>query len=426
MRFITYNSKNFREIEYMRYLPEDVKKEIDIVSRVIPFKTNNYVVDYVIDWENYKDDPIYILNFPNKEMLTKSQYNRLLKVLNDSGSNGAVNQVIYDIRMEMNPHPAQQMTNVPTLNGEELKGLQHKYKDIVLFFPSQGQTCHAHCTFCFRWPQFVKELDLKFSMREIEKVIAYIRQEESINEILFTGGDPMVMDPATLSKYIEALIDAKIPNLQNIRFGTKSLSYWPFTFIPRYNEEGQQMLDILKRISDSGLHLSIMAHFNHPNELETAVIQEAISNVRQTGAEIRTQAPVLNHINNNSNAWARMWKKQVQLGMIPYYMFIERETGPYEYFSVSLAEVYQMYQNAIRETGSFSKTVTGPVMSAAKGKVQIMGVVDNPLDGNKYFMMQYVRHRDYRKTFRPFFMEFDPEATWVDQLNEVPSFSIAG
>jgi KamA family protein len=424
MRFITYNAKNFREIEYMRYLPEEVKKEIDIVSRVIPFKTNNYVVDYVIDWENYKDDPIYILNFPNKEMLTKSQYQRLVKVLNDSGSNGAVNKVIYDIRMEMNPHPAQQMTNVPMLDGEELKGMQHKYKDIVLFFPSQGQTCHAHCTFCFRWPQFVKDLDLKFSMREIEKVIAYIRQEESINEILFTGGDPMVMDPATLSKYIEALIDAKIPNLQNIRFGTKSLSYWPFTFIPRYNEEGQQMLDILKRITDSGLHLSIMAHFNHPNELETAVIQEAIHNVRQTGAEIRTQAPVLNHINNDSDAWASMWKKQVQLGMVPYYMFIERETGPYEYFSIPLAEVYQMYQNAIRETGSFSKTVTGPVMSAAKGKVHIMGVVDNPVDGNKYFMMQYVRHRDYRKTFRPFFMEFDPNATWVDQLNEVPAYSI--
>lgn len=425
MRFITYNAKNFREIEYMRYLPEEVKNEIDIVSRVIPFKTNNYVVDYVIDWENYKDDPIYILNFPNKDMLTKSQYNRLVKVLNDSGSNGAVNKVIYDIRMEMNPHPAQQMTNVPILEGEELKGMQHKYKDIVLFFPSQGQTCHAHCTFCFRWPQFVKDLDLKFSMREIEKVIAYIRQEESINEILFTGGDPMVMDPATLSKYIEALIDAKIPNLQNIRFGTKSLSYWPFTFIPRYNEEGQQMLDILKRITDSGLHLSIMAHFNHPNELDTEVIQEAIQNVRQTGAEIRTQAPILNQINNDSNAWARMWKKQVQLGMIPYYMFIERETGPYEYFSIPLAEVYQMYQNAIRETGSFSKTVTGPVMSASKGKVQIMGIVDNPVDGNKYFMMQYVRHRDYRKTFRPFFMEFDPQATWVDQLNEVPAYSIA-
>ncbi|MBU2465598.1 MAG: lysine 2,3-aminomutase, partial [Bacteroidetes bacterium] len=60
MRFITYNTKNFRKIEYIRYLPEEVKREIDIVSRVIPFKTNNYVVDHLIDWENYLDDPIYI------------------------------------------------------------------------------------------------------------------------------------------------------------------------------------------------------------------------------------------------------------------------------------------------------------------------------------------------------------------------------
>jgi KamA family protein len=423
MRFITYNAKNFREIEYMRYIPESVKNEIDTVSRVIPFKTNNYVVDYLIDWENYKDDPIYILNFPNKQMLNPDQYARLSQALKNTNSNGALNKIIHDIRMEMNPHPAQQMTNVPLLNGEELRGLQHKYKDIVLFFPSQGQTCHAHCTFCFRWPQFVKDLDLKFSMREIEKVIAYIRQEECINEILFTGGDPMVMDPATLTKYIHALINAKIPNLQNIRFGTKSLSYWPFTFIPRYNEEAVEMLDTLKYISDSGLHLAIMAHFNHPNELETEVIQEAIHNLKKCGAEIRTQAPVLNHINNSSENWAQMWQRQVQLGMIPYYMFIERETGPYEYFSIPLADVYRMYQEAIRDTGSFAKTITGPVMSASKGKVQIMGIITNPLDGNDYFVMQYVRHRDYRKTFKPFLMEFDESATWVDQLQEVPALA---
>jgi KamA family protein len=420
MRFITYNAKNFREIEYMRYLPVEEKNEIDIVSMVIPFKTNNYVVDYLIDWENYKDDPVYILNFPNRNMLNEQQYKRLSNAVISGESTSTVNRIIYDIRMEMNPHPAQQMTNIPKLNGEELKGLQHKYRDVVLFFPSQGQTCHAHCTFCFRWPQFVKELDLKFSMREIEKVIAYIRTNEHINEILFTGGDPMVMDPATLKKYISELIRAKIPHLRNIRFGTKSLSYWPFAFIPKYNEEGQEMLDILKMISDSGLHLAIMAHFNHPNELKTEVLREAIHNLKKCGAEIRTQAPVLRHINDKSDDWAQMWKLQVSLGLIPYYMFIERETGPYEYFSLPIAEVYRIYQDAIRETGSFAKTVTGPVMSASKGKVHIMGIVKNPMDGNDYFMMQYVRHRDHSKTFKPFFMEFDREATWVDQLNVVP------
>jgi hypothetical protein len=58
-------------------------------------------------------------------------------------------------------------------------------------------------------------------------------------------------------------------------------------------------------------------------------------------------------------------------------------------------------------------------MSADMGKVQILGLLDNPADGKKYFMMQYVRHRDYRKTFSPFLMHYDPSATWVDQLNRV-------
>ncbi|ASB48078.1 KamA family radical SAM protein [Alkalitalea saponilacus] len=419
MRFITINARNYREVEYIRYLPEEVKREIDIVSSVIPFKTNNYVVDYLIDWENYENDPIYILNFPNKNMMKRHQYEKLKDAYDRNLPKAEIDKLIFNIRMDMNPHPAQQMTNVPNLNGEELKGVQHKYRDIVLFFPSQGQTCHAHCTFCFRWPQFVKDMDLKFSMREIEKVIDYIRINPDVNEILFTGGDPMVMDPATIRKYFEAIKAARPGNLKHIRFGTKSLSYWPFAFIPQLSEEGQEMLDLLKDIADSGFHLAFMAHFNHPNELDNEIVQEAIYNIRQAGAEIRTQAPILRHINDDSEVWSQMWKKQVGLGLIPYYMFIERETGPYNYFQIPLARVYELYRNAIRESGSFAKTITGPVMSASKGKAHIMGVMDNPVDGEKYFMMQYVRHRDYKQTYKPFFMEYDEKATWIDQLNEV-------
>jgi L-lysine 2,3-aminomutase len=424
MRFLTFNTKNFREIEYIKYLPEEVKHEIDIVSKVIPFKTNNYVVDYLIDWENYETDPIYILNFPNKNMLRPERYEQLKQAIETGSPQKELDDLIMKIRLEMNPHPAQQMTNVPVMGGEELKGVQHKYRDIVLFFPSQGQTCHAHCTFCFRWPQFVKELDMKFSMREIGKVMEYIRRNPDINEILFTGGDPLIMDPATISKYFDAILAERPSNLKNIRFGTKSLTYWPFAFLPQFSDEGQELLDLFKRITDNGFHLAFMAHFNHPNELDNEVVQEAIYNVRQTGAEIRTQAPILNNINKSSKVWARMWKKQISLGLIPYYMFIERETGPYNYFEIPLAEVYQIYQEAIRETGSFAKTVTGPVMSAAKGKAHIMGVVENPADGNKYFMMQYVRHRDYRETFRPFFLEYNEEATWLNQLKKVTADSL--
>jgi len=73
---------------------------------------------------------------------------------------------IYNIRMQLNPHPAEQITlNIPTIDGEKLMGLQHKYRETALFFPTQGQTCHSYCTFCFRWPQFINLDNQKFASK---------------------------------------------------------------------------------------------------------------------------------------------------------------------------------------------------------------------------------------------------------------------
>lgn len=419
MKLFSYNVKNFRQIEYMKMLPEEVKHEIEIVSRVLPFKANNYVVDYLIDWANYETDPCYILTFPNRHMLRREDYEAVKHAVDSGKPETEITRIANRIRMGLNPHPAQQQSNVPKLNGVPLPGVQHKYEDIVLFFPTQGQTCHANCTFCFRWPQFVKDLDLQFSMKEIDLVAEYIRQNETVHEILFTGGDPMIMSPRTIKKYIDTLIDADLPNLKTIRFGTKSLTWWPFIFLPQYNEEAQEMLDLFRYITDSGYHLSIMAHFNHYQEMSNEAVAEAVRNIRATGAEIRTQSPLLRHINSSAEVWAKMWDQQVNMGMVPYYMFIERETGPYEYFQVPLAEAYRIYTDAARATSSLAKTVTAPSMSAAMGKAQVTGIDENPLNGEKYFRIQYIRHRDKNETYKPFLMHYDEKATWIDQLKPV-------
>ncbi|MBK3517970.1 lysine 2,3-aminomutase [Carboxylicivirga sp. N1Y132] len=421
MKIISYNVKNFRQIEYMKMLPETVKQEIEIVSKVLPFKANNYVVDYLIDWANYETDPCYILTFPNRHMLRQDDYEKIKWAVESGKSQEEITRIANSIRMSLNPHPAQQQSNIPTLNGQPLPGVQHKYRDIALFFPTQGQTCHANCTFCFRWPQFVKDLDLQFSMKEIGQVCDYFKQHEHLHELLFTGGDPMIMSPRTISKYIDTIFKADIKNLKTIRFGTKSLTWWPFVFLPQYNEEAQEMLDLFKRIVDKGIHLSIMAHFNHYQEMSNSAVAEAIENIRATGAEIRTQSPLLNNINASSEVWAKMWDQQVNMGMIPYYMFVERETGPFEYFQVPLAKAYKIYSDAIRVTSSLAKTVTGPSMSAAKGKAQIMGIIENPLNGEKYFQIQYIRHRDYKLSYKPFLTHYDENATWIDQLKPVES-----
>ena len=75
-----------------------------------------------------------------------------------------------------------------------------------------------------------------------------------------------------------------------------------------------------------------MAHFNNPVEISTPTVKKAIQNIRNTGAQIRTQAPIMKYINDDADAWATMWKEQVKLGCVPYYMFIARDTGAQDYF----------------------------------------------------------------------------------------------
>ena len=142
--------------------------------------------------------------------------------------------------------------------------MQHKYKETVLFFPSQGQTCHAYCTFCFRWPQFTGMTDMKFAMKETESLVDYLHEHPEISDVLFTGGDPMIMRTKALRKYIEPLLEANLPNLSTIRIGTKSLSYWPYRYLT--DPGANDVLRLFEKVIKAGKHLAIMAHFNHPSK----------------------------------------------------------------------------------------------------------------------------------------------------------------
>ena len=383
-----------------------------MVSHVLPFKTNNYVVDELIDWDNFRNDPMFIFNFPQKEMLSAEQFDLISKMVRANASPAEIREQANKIREQLNPHPAGQELNLPVFDGETLDGAQHKYRETMLFFPSQGQTCHAYCTFCFRWPQFTGQSDLKFAMNEIDLVINYLKAHPEITDLLLTGGDPMVMNAQILDTYISRILDANIPSLQTIRIGTKSLSFWPYRYIS--DPDTAEVLELFQKISSSDKTLSIMAHFNHPQELSTPAVRTAVEKILATGAQIRTQSPLLNHINNHGDIWAEMWRKQVKMGMIPYYMFIARDTGAKEYFDVPLARAAEVFQQAYTQVSGIARTVRGPSMSCNPGKVRVVGTAK--LGGEKVFVLEFIQGRNSQWVGTPFFAKYDPQASWIDDL----------
>jgi len=413
MEYRSYNIRNYKEIPQIDTLPDSEKFEMEVVARVLPFKTNNYVVDELINWENYKDDPIFNLNFPQKKMLQPEHYDWIAQLIHSGASKTELDTVVNDIRFELNPHPAgQREYNIPELNGVKLRGIQHKYNEVILFFPSQGQTCHAYCTFCFRWPQFTGSNELRFAMTQTDLLVEYLKQNPEVTDVLFTGGDPMVMNYSILSRYLNAILEAKLPNISNIRIGTKSLSFWPYRYLTE--NDSQDILNLFKKVIDSGLHLAFMAHFSHPKELSTPAVLKAVNLIRQTGAQIRTQSPVLNRINADPKIWADMWKKQVALGMIPYYMFVARDTGANEFFGVSLEKAWQIYKDAYKQVSGICRTARGPCMSANPGKVRIAGV--SHVGNEKVFVLTFIQARNPDWVGRPFFAKYNDKAYWLTDL----------
>ena len=290
--------------------------------------------------------------------------------------------------------------------------MQHKYRETVLFFPSQGQTCHAYCTYCFRWAQFVGIDGLKFANREADLLARYLEEHQEVNSVLFTGGDPLVMKTPLLRQYIEPLLKPELEHITSIRIGSKALAYWPYRFLT--DPDAEDLLQLIAQVRRAGRHLALMAHFSHPRELETRPVQAALRRIQDAGAIVRCQAPLVRHINDDADIWADMWRLQVRLGAVPYYMFVPRDTGPRHYFEVPLGRAYEIFREAYGKVSGLGRTVRGPSMSATPGKVIVDGITE--IGGQPVFALKFIQARDPDWVGRPFFARYDPQATWLDQL----------
>jgi KamA family protein len=417
MRF--YSIRDIEDLPQLSGLSAADRFAMRVVAHVFPFRANNYVVEELIDWSEVPDDPIFRLTFPQRDMLRSDEFEALAAAV-EHGDGSAIAEIVTSIRARLNPHPAGQADdNVPLLDGQPVPGIQHKYRETALVFPSAGQTCHAYCTYCFRWPQFVRTEALKFATDKRLTYLTYLARHREVTDVLLTGGDPLIMKADRLRAYVEPLLEPEFDHIQTIRIGTKSPAYWPHRFVD--DGDADDILRLFERVVRSGKHLALMAHFSHWRELSTDIAREAVGRIQETGAVIRTQAPLIRRVNDDATVWTRMWTDQVRLGCVPYYMFVERDTGAHHYFSVPLARALDIYQAAFRRMSGIGRTARGPVMSAHPGKVLVQGVTR--VGGEKAFVLSLIQARDPEQAGRVFFARYDPHATWLTDLRPASSES---
>ncbi|MCB9884069.1 MAG: lysine 2,3-aminomutase [Planctomycetes bacterium] len=416
-KFRVFTRRDLDRIPQLQRFSSDEILAMKAVTWVLPFRVNDYVVEELIDWDHVPEDPIFQLTFPQPGMLADKDLRSMMDLLRKQASDADLQREARRIQLSMNPHPAGQVElNVPRLEGVSLPGMQHKYRETVLFFPSSGQTCHTYCTYCFRWPQFVGLDELKFAAKEADALARYLKAHPEVNSVLFTGGDPMVMKTKVLRRYIEPLLDAELDHIVSIRIGTKAPAYWPQRFTT--DDDADDLMRLFDEVHASGRHMAVMAHYSHPRELDTPTAQSAVERIQNTGAVVRCQAPLIKHVNDDGQVWADLWKRQIVLGAVPYYMFVERDTGPKQYFEVPLARAFEIFSTAYRRVSGLGRTVRGPSMSATPGKVLVDGVTE--IRGEKVFVLKFIQARDPSWVNQVFFARYDEKATWLDGLR--PAF----
>jgi KamA family protein len=415
--FKVFTRRDLDRIPQLQRFGNDELLAMKAVACVLPFRVNQYVCDELIDWDHVPEDPIFQLTFPQPGMLAPGELDKLIDLLKNDAPDKEIQEEARRIQLGLNPHPAGQVElNVPRLDGQALPGMQHKYRETVLFFPSSGQTCHTYCTYCFRWPQFVGLDELKFAAREADALVGYLKEHPEVNSVLFTGGDPMVMKTRVLRRYVEPLLARELDHIVSIRIGTKAPAYWPQRFVS--DDDADDLMRLFEEVHAAGRHVALMAHYSHPRELETPVAQAAVERVQNASVTVRCQAPLIRHVNDDAQTWSDLWKRQILHGAVPYYMFVERDTGPRRYFEVPLARALDIFSDAYRRVSGLGRTVRGPSMSATPGKVLVDGVAE--IHGEKVFVLKFLQARDQTWVNRVFFAKYDENATWLDQLQ--PAF----
>jgi EF-P beta-lysylation protein EpmB len=223
---------------------------------------------------------------------------------------------------------AQEMLEKPgfvsdPLNEKEynpVPGLLHKYQGRVLL-TLQG-ACAVNCRYCFR-RNFPYEDNMP-GTAQWGQILKYIANDKSIEEVIFSGGDPLIMKDQQLGSFVKSLDEIK--HLAILRIHTRL----PIMIPSRINEE------FLAWMNASRLQKIMAIHCNHPKEIDESVIK-ALARLRENNVMLLNQSVLLKNINDNAEILAELSKTLFKANVLPYYLHVLDPVAGSEHFNVDIS-----------------------------------------------------------------------------------------
>jgi len=204
-------------------------------------------------------------------------------------------------------------------------GVLHKYHGRVLLISTGA--CAIHCRYCFR--RNFPYADLQLSKQQENQAIQTIAEDKTIEEVILSGGDPLILNDVRLATLFEKL--NAISTVKRIRIHTRLPIVQPERIT-------QELLDILK---NSTKRIVLVVHCNHANEIDNDVAQ-ACEKLKSANVTLLNQSVLLQGVNDDATILCELSERLFEISVLPYYLhFLDKAHGT-AHFQVSKTKALEM------------------------------------------------------------------------------------
>jgi EF-P beta-lysylation protein EpmB len=208
-----------------------------------------------------------------------------------------------------------------------IPGLLHKYQSRVLLILKSG--CAVNCRYCFR--RHFPYQDNNINKKQLQEVIHYIKKHPEVNEVILSGGDPLM----SKDDFLQFVIDQLEPlvQLKRLRLHTRLPVVIPSRITDR-------LANMLQR---SRFNVICVLHINHANEIDQT-FQDAIYKLHQAGVQLLNQGILLKGVNDNSQSLIALSEALFAAHILPYYLFLLDKVQGAQHFDIDEMKAKRLIQ----------------------------------------------------------------------------------
>ena len=209
-------------------------------------------------------------------------------------------------------------------------GLLHKYRNRALLLVKGG--CAVNCRYCFR--RHFPYADNQGNKRNWQAALDYVSAHPELDEIIFSGGDPLMAKDHELDWLLTQL--EAIPHIKRLRIHSRL----PIVIPARITDT------LTARFERSSLQILLVNHINHANEIDDE-FRQAMVRLRRAGVTLLNQSVLLRGVNDNAQTLANLSNALFDAGVMPYYLHVLDKVQGAAHFLVSDDEAREIMRELL-------------------------------------------------------------------------------